>query len=451
MISLALRITALMSATLLAIGLIIGAAFYLQRDSDTGSGLRLPLPDQIAAIVELLESTPPPARERLLRAVDTPGFRVRVLNGPLPADTDSSFTGLSRLTQRYLAALGDHRVWAGVDPRAPDENRWTAIWGRRGLVAGAPLRIQVQLRDGHVADFELRGALLRRTITRPLWFTAWSLALLIGLAALWSLRLQIRPLERLAQAVERFGTEDEEPPLRESGAPEVRKLVAAYNRMRERIHELVAGRTRMLAAISHDLGTYLTRLRLRIELIGDIEQRERAERDLADMHQLLRDTLALARMDRLPPNQRVDLGALADLECRALPPHSVHYTPPAASLWVAGDSLALRRVFGNLLGNALKYAGSAELRLSAAEGHAEICVEDRGPGIAAAERKAVLEPFYRGDRARNLDDGGSGLGLAIVADIVRRHQGELYLEDRPGGGLRVRVRLPLLADHTPSR
>ncbi len=446
MFGLALRITLLLISLLAAVVLITAGAFYLQRQADVGIGPRFPLPDQLAAIVELIEATPPEQRSLVLRAINSPDLRVSLRQGSLPATVgESEFPSLAWMTQRYLSALGERRVHAGASDDGASESGESARFGD-GLRRRSPmLQVQVELHDGQIVLIELRGGLLQRVLGRRLAWAAVLAILLTTLLALWSVRRQIRPLETLADAVERFGTPAEGPPLRESGAQETRRLVIAYNRMRERIHALVDGRTRMLAAISHDLGTYLTRLRLRIEYIGDASQRERAERDLADMHQLLRDTLTLGRMEQATDRRELfDLAVLA-----AHHVHAYHEAGAAVMLqastpqWVAGNAAALGRVLTNLIDNALKFGGSAELSLLRDGAMVELRVEDRGPGIAESERELVLEPFYRLDDARNLDHPGSGLGLAIVADILRRHGGRLRLEERPGGGLRACACLPL--------
>ncbi|WP_020649043.1 ATP-binding protein [Solimonas variicoloris] len=434
MIGLALRVTVLMVTTLLLVSMTLLGAFYLQRASDTGRTPLAPLPGRLAAIVELLEADPANS-DRILRAATSPDFRLSLRPGPLGAQDHDEHPRVAALLQRGAATLRAHALSVSGQ-RAGDED---------GDGSGA-LRVAVALQDGRVLEAEVRGATLRRTLGRPFALATILLVGAIGLAALWALRAQIRPLEALARAVERIGTNADGTPLPESGAREVRQLVDAFNRMRERIHRLLEARTRLLAAISHDLGTYLTRLRLRVELIDDPEQRTRAGQDLHDMHQLLRDALALARTEAAgdAPPEAVDLVALAERERRERHAEGGQVSLQApATLVVSGQALGLARVLSNLVGNALKYAGAAEIHLARDGAQAELRVDDHGPGIPAAEREAVLEPFYRRDHARTLDGGGSGLGLAIVADIVRQHHGEFRLEETPGGGLRARVRLPL--------
>jgi two-component system osmolarity sensor histidine kinase EnvZ len=216
--------------------------------------------------------------------------------------------------------------------------------------------------------------------------------------------------------------------------------------MQERIRSLVEGRTRLLAVVSHDVGTYLTRLRLRAEFIEDAEQRAKAVRDISEMQALLADSLALARLDqRDVPEGRADLIVVVRAQSNAFAADGgqVRLSVDDEPLMVVGRDVVLGRLVANLVSNALKYGREADVGVRRDGDAAELRVEDRGPGIPAAERERVLEPFFRLDNARNLDTPGSGLGLAIANDIVRRVGGSLRLSDREGGGLSVRVRLPL--------
>ena len=201
----------------------------------------------------------------------------------------------------------------------------------------------------------------------------------------------------------------------------------------------------MLAAVSHDLKTMLTRLRLRAEFIEDGEQKEKAAADLDEMQAMLEATLSFARDDAADERPvPVDLAAMlqsltADLADAG---RAASYDGPDR-LALRGRPVALRRVFENLLDNALRYGGEAGVSLRQAEGRVEARIDDRGPGIPASLRERVFDPFFRLESSRSRDTGGSGLGLAVVRAIVQRHDGDIALEDRPGGGLRVRVALPL--------
>lgn len=445
MFGLALRITAVMTAALLTVVLATAVAIYLQNRADGSEAQRFPLPERVAAMVELLESVPEDQRQRVLAAVNTPEVQVRIEPGPFDAVArpEVPLPWLGWITQRYLATLGNRRIVAGLSEDFSRGSRLRRLL-RRDMEQMEPLRMLVELRDGQVLVVELRSERLRGLLQRPFVLGGLISILFVSLVATWVLKRQIRPLEALSRAAESVGTTQEARPVVPAGAPEVRKLVSAFERMRERLRLLLESRTRMLGAISHDLGTYLTRLRLRIEYIDDAEQRARAERDLQSMQQLLSDALTLARLDHdVGAADVVDLQPLVEQQLRGYRDGGATVSLAAAAVArVRGQPAALSRVVNNLVGNALKYAGSAEVSLLRQADEVELRVDDHGPGIPAAERDRVLEPFYRADPARNLDTPGSGLGLSIVADIVRRHGGRLVLDDVPGGGLRVRVLLP---------
>jgi len=216
------------------------------------------------------------------------------------------------------------------------------------------------------------------------------------------------------------------------------------NEMQGRIRRFVEDRTRMLAAISHDLRTMLTRLSLRAEYIDDPEQRAKALKDLAEMEEMLAATLAFARDDaKAEARTPVDLAALlADLaDDLAEAGHKAAYAGPRACT-VHARPTALRRAFTNVLNNAVAYGGAAEVALTEGDGAVRVTVSDRGPGIPDPLKEQVFAPFYRVETSRSRETGGTGLGLSVALDIVRAHGGDIALSDREGGGLVVTVTLP---------
>ena len=428
---LTLRVSLILAGALILVAAAWVGAFRYQQSLEGGSRARLPLPEQAAAIVEVVEAASPQQLPLLLSALNSPSLEVSVSAQMPPADPGTiALPGVSWATHEYLSRLGDRPVRASIGPGA----------GER------PVDLTVGLRDGRYVTLQARGGILRYLLGMRLATTSMLALCVIGGLSLWLLRRQLRPLEQMVTAVERFGESLDAPAIQAEGALEVRRLVAAFNRMQTRIRSLVEGRTRMLAAISHDLGTYLTRLRLRVEYIGDTDQRTRAVADIEAMQSLMDDTLALGKLEQDgTADEDIDLGELVRRYAAARPDRPLQLAVHGLAR-VRGRRAALERVLDNLAGNALKHAGGAELTVETLPGPGpalvELRVEDRGPGIPAAARELVLEPFYRGDAARNLDTAGFGLGLSIVADIVRRHRGSLTLEDRPGGGLCARVRLP---------
>jgi signal transduction histidine kinase len=273
--------------------------------------------------------------------------------------------------------------------------------------------------------------------------------LLLGACVLLAVRLVTRPLATLATAAARLGDDPDAPPLPEQGPSEVRHAAAAFNTMQRRLAaqtaERIAERVQILAAVSHDLQSPITRLRLRSELLPDDGPgglRARLQADLEEMQQLVDSGLAYARSAHaaLEPPRSVDVAALLDaIACdRADAAQAVAWTPAAPCVLPTRPD-ALKRIVGNLLDNALKFAGHAELALErdGDSGAVLIAVRDRGPGIAADQLAQVLQPFVRGEPSRNRATGGSGLGLAIVQRLAEAIGARFELRPREGGGLQA--------------
>ncbi|WP_284247396.1 ATP-binding protein, partial [Methylobacterium haplocladii] len=240
------------------------------------------------------------------------------------------------------------------------------------------------------------------------------------------------------------------PPLPRRGPEEVLALAGALDRMRARVNRLIDDRTQMLAAISHDLRTPITRLRLRAEFIDDEQARERTLRDLDQMNALVEAALAYARDERAADGGSdkekplIDVASLVQTVCDDFSDTGADVRmEQARHVLIRAHPEDVQRAVVNLVDNAVKYAGSARLSVGKSATGVVIAVADDGPGIPEAERHAMLQPFVRGDRARNLNDAsGFGLGLSIVFAIVEAHDGRLALENRVGGGLSVRIELP---------
>jgi signal transduction histidine kinase len=311
----------------------------------------------------------------------------------------------------------------------------------------SPVRLLVTLRNGKIMMLEARRPLSERFNGVRLGFLALAITVFISVVSLWIIRNQLRPLERLAKAVEKFGSRLETSQLPEEGSSELRQLIGAFNRLQSNMGDLIAGRTRIISAVGHDIGTYLTRLRLRVEYIGETSQREKAIRDIEDMNSLMRETLSLAQLNHIEAVP-IDVVALLKKQVSIFSEHEgpVRYEGTEEPYWVVATGL--ERALSNLIYNALRYGKEALLRVEQRASDIHITVEDRGPGIPLEEREAVLEPFYRLDIARNLNERGFGLGLAIVSEVVKTADGMLFLEDREGGGLRVRMVFPLAQTDT---
>jgi signal transduction histidine kinase len=449
-----LRITMIMSASLLVLMLALGALYWAQHRGDRAA-FRLPLPRQVGAIADLVERTPPAQLGSLLEAVNSDNLSVAVEATPPSSAGTVPAPGLAWVLQRYVNSSGDRKIVA-MFPEQPD--RQTIGFqqdAESGEAVGTtlPLRLVVTLKDGRSLVLETKNSGIRRVRGFRLVLLLLLLAILLSSSTLWYMRRQVGPIERLAAEVERVGpdlpaTGPGIAALAKQGGRETRQLAAAIGRMQERIRGLLAARSRMLAAIGHDFGTYLTRLRLRTEFIADPEQRAAAIRDIENMDALITGTMTLAQSDQnAEPRSAVDLVALArrHAEGFAASGEAVRFLAEAGAIHAAVQPVAFGRAVTNLISNAIRYGKEAEVAVRREGKDAVILVEDRGPGIPESEREAVLEPFHRRDAARNLDQAGFGLGLAIVADILRRNEAGLQFADREGGGLRVVVRMKAVA------
>ncbi len=265
---------------------------------------------------------------------------------------------------------------------------------------------------------------------------------LIG-AAWYGARLLSRPIRRLANAADRLSEDLESPALSESGPRETRQAAHAFNRMQARIREQVAQRSRMLAAVSHDLRTPIARVKLRVEQVEDANLRGRIEQDLGEMIAMLDATLSYLHQQRADESlQMFDLQALVESMAEDAQDRGADVRVEGRCSPLRAQPMALRSCLSNLVENALRYAGHAVIRLEDSPAEVRVKVSDHGPGIAPEQREAVFEPFFRLEGSRNRSSGGVGLGLTIAREAARRQGGELTLGENPGGGLLATLRIP---------
>jgi signal transduction histidine kinase len=273
-------------------------------------------------------------------------------------------------------------------------------------------------------------------------FTALMLAVLIA-SFIFARRLA-SPLASFAEAAERLGRDPRAPPLEVRGSSEIGVAAKAFNDMQQRLRRYVEDRTAMVGAIAHDLRTPLTRLRFRIEGAPE-DLRAKMSNDLDEMEAMISATLSFVR-DATQAGQRTKLELSSLLESLA---DEMSETGKAVSVErsdkvvVEGDPISLKRMFANLLENAIKFGGAARVRVYADGPSAVVEIDDDGPGVPVAELERVFEPFYRREPSRSRETGGIGLGLAVVRTIARAHGGDAELQNRKNGGLTARVRLPL--------
>jgi two-component system, OmpR family, osmolarity sensor histidine kinase EnvZ len=413
--------------------------------SGTNDDLRLdqlPLPAQAAAIVQMIERAEPSWRDLILQGVTSDSLRVTVVpERPIPDPEARRMRGVEWILHRYGETLGTRDV--SVTSAAAFLPSWRMIgWWR----LPQNLSIAVSLNTGGFVLFEAKGDLSRRLFGLPPGFWVGALGSLVAIAALLAVYREARPLRDLARAVSGFTGSALPQPVRARGAPEIRKLIAAVNEMQGRIAALVKGRTVLLGAISHDLKTYITRLRLRVEAVPSDVQREKAVRDLDDMTVLIDDALAVARGGTVSDRREsVDLTEIVEDIVADSPRDRVTARLGArARALVSGDPVALRRLIGNLVDNALQHARNCTIELQHAERSIILHVDDDGPGIPEAERVAIFEPFYRLEHSRSRTTGGSGLGLTIAKQIAENHGGSISIASSLQNGARVAIELPIV-------
>lgn len=388
--------------------------------------------DRIAEGVRVLEATAPAQRSAALAGLQYGGWQVRLISEEQVSQNPPRGAMQNLLNARLGSAReirpagggggGGMGMMHGNLPRSFDVRLQGGQWvrfsvGREAAVPGLP-----------------RELLLRLAVT---------LLIVIGVVLL-AVRQATQPLKQLAHAADTLGRDLDAPALLEVGPLETRRAAQAFNRMQARIKRLVSERSRALAAVSHDLRTPLTRLRLRAELVDDEKLRDQIAADLDAMAAMLDATLDYLRgLQRSEAVRPIDINALLasmsedalvlgrqiSIEGRALAPYS-------------GRLSGLRRALQNLIDNAIKYAGGAHLRVQDDAAHLCIMVEDAGPGIAPDELARVTEAYYRPDASRNSATGGVGLGLSIAKDIALLHGGDLLLANRAQGGLCATLSLP---------
>lgn len=259
------------------------------------------------------------------------------------------------------------------------------------------------------------------------------------LAAIWMLNRWTQPLVHFAAAADRLGADIKAPPLPVEGLYEVRTAAKAFNRMQERIQRLVEDTNAMAAAIAHDLGTPVTRLRLRAEEIDDVDIKAQVLSDIEQMRRMMSSTLEFARLNSDQINSETfDLASLTEAVCSDYIDLGEDVTISGPSrLSIVSDPTSMRRILANIIDNAVKYGGSARVALAREENAVRILVDDDGPGIPAELRAAALAPFRRLPSLRNQDARGTGLGLAVAQHLVARLGGQIELCCSSSGGLRV--------------
>ncbi|MEJ2528886.1 MAG: ATP-binding protein [Gammaproteobacteria bacterium] len=442
---------------------VIGSMILLRdRDDALQQNLGLHLINRVTAVVKLLEETSPDKWPRIIAVFDSPDFRVSITDQSLPREelaiTPRTLTAMLRRDLPTHHGIMVSLIHPGKEMRRhpdrrsdhpekrmpPDQDRG---WSKHNRHPG--FQAQVQLSNGkwvvvrHPVSREIRS--WRAKVLTYLTVLLISILLLSYIAV----RYVTRPLALLANAADDLGRDIQSPPLEEKGPAEVRRAARAFNTMQGRLRRYIDDRDKILAAVSHDLKTPITRLRLRTEMLAQDQVQDKFNQDLDDMEQMVNATLdfmrgtessekpvlvdIMAMLEALQQDMD-DLGCKVELQPAELKPY------PARPL-------LLKRCFTNLIENAVRYGEQAEIRLEQSKDQLRIIIADQGPGIPEQERERVFRPFVRGESSRSRETGGTGLGLSIARNIAHAHGGELTLRSGKGGvGLEAVVTLPLVAD-----
>jgi signal transduction histidine kinase len=462
-------------AMLLALGLSQVIGFMISWD-ERGRALYMAAKSEFlvrtASLAQLLETTPSTLENDVLNAsntaytrfwvsrdepVDSTAWRHEawtVLAQPLPTLSQSIY-GQRRLERQAsqpsypsgnivaAAAAMAHLTWATLPAHAWPLSRPAKFLY---LDESKGMGIAVRLESGAWLN-----AAYSKPIPNSIWTsqTAVSLAItaaILSLIAIFVARSIARPMRRLAVAAEALGRGESVKPLPESGPDDIRQTAEAFNRMQERLERFVQDRTRMLAAISHDLRTPLTSLRLRAEFVTDHDVQEKMLKTIDEIQTMTEAALAFVREEATAETTRtVDLSALVESLCDDLAElgHAVTFIDGAAINYRCRPD-ALRRAIRNLIENAVRYGECARVSVLRTAKSIDIAIEDDGPGIPDEVMEQVFAPFYRLEDSRNRETGGVGLGLSIARAIARHHGGDVVLDNR-AKGLQATISLPLLS------
>ncbi|HEY5892933.1 MAG TPA: ATP-binding protein [Chthoniobacterales bacterium] len=453
----------LIAVMLLAVALSQGVSLLIY-GSERAKALRGVLREEclgrVASAYRLAQATPVEGRAQMLETVGTPLMRHWLSTAPPGPVPDWQRTAREHILKQTPVAGGGaaannlfahdsilDRVSAAQWQTLPPD-----AWLLRLPIHFAQLSewngfaFAIRLDDGTwLNTVYAKPAYLVRTTATPGYYAAMAVtAVIFSVAALFIARRVSRPLRHLAQSSERLGRGEELQLLAEEGPDDIRSTTETFNRMQIRLRRFVEDRTKMLAAISHDLRTPITSLRLRVEFIKDPEMKEKLIATLDEMQAMTEVVLAFAREEStVEPTRAVDIDALVESVCDDLTEMGWDVT------FAGGDRTpfrcrpdGLKRALCNVIENAVRYGERARVHLTLSPEWLEIAIDDDGPGIPEEDSERVFAPFVRLETSRNRATGGVGLGLAIARSIVRAHGGDIHLSNRPEAGLRVTLRLP---------
>jgi signal transduction histidine kinase len=436
--SIYLRVTAVLLLGLLAAQWVSERLYLEERERVVSHLIAGPLSQRLSQVAQKLENMPAAERIKLLPVLNSPRITFTL---PATPGANNDPGPLHHLQDRLRETLGDGRQVMVTGEPAATRNELPSL-----------IQISLTLSDGQqvvATHHALEESAIAPSRHLPL-LTGYFLA--IAVIALLAMRWAVRPLQRLAHAADALGRDLSGAPLAETGPREVRQAARAFNTMQNRLASYLDDRLRILAAVSHDLKSPITRLKLRAEMLADATQREKFLRDLDDM-----ETMIAATLDFLRGESRQENGVLLDINALVSALRDDMQAMGSeitlnghASRPLLARPQALKRCLANLLDNAVRYGVSADshagsnVQISLADGSEFLTlhIDDHGPGIPEAELEQMFEPFRRGETSRNRATGGAGLGLAIARNLARAHGGDVTLENRPEGGLRASLTLP---------
>ncbi|MDY7579826.1 ATP-binding protein [Herbaspirillum sp. RTI4] len=404
--------------------------------------------ERVEQIVLALDNQTPQVRQAILQAARNFGFDVEMVAADDQLRNDDSDALIDILKGRF----GTQRPVIGQRETSCNRNNGIDASGHRrpetcrlvyvGLDDGKLLKIKLHIPSDLPPPFAQNGGL---PLPYPGPYTILFLVLIAALAYAVA-RMAASPIQRLSTAATALGRDIDQPPLEETGPTEIKLAARAFNAMQARIRRQIQHRTHMLAAITHDLQTPLTRLRLRLEKVGDEELRIKLIDDLAVMQGMVREGLDLARSmdDSSEKMQRLDIDSLLASVCADASDagHQVELQGSTRQQ-IIGQPSALRRCLTNLLDNAIKYGQRAEVSCIEENGRIVITLHDAGPGIPEDQLDAAFDAFYRVETSRSRDTGGTGLGLTIARNIAENNLATLTLKNHSAGGLVATLSLPI--------
>jgi two-component system, OmpR family, osmolarity sensor histidine kinase EnvZ len=415
-------------APLICVQMLSAYLFYESHWDQVSKQLSLGLAGDIAVLVDSLVGMPDPASRQWLfdEAARRMEIRATVEPGEILSNAPARQTALEGELRRALV-----RKQITKPVRVDEQTRKEQVV------------VLVQLADGILRLETPRARLFSWTTYAFVLWTVGTTLILLGVATIF-MRNQVRPVRRLARAADAFGKGREVEGFTPEGAREVKLAARAFLAMKNRIQRQIAQRTAMLAGVSHDLRTPLTRMKLQLEMIPEDAGALALKQDVHDMERMLEGYLAFARGEGTEKPEPCDLGALlGDVVRQAGRNGRAIEFATEGDLRLPLRPSAMLRSFTNLIENAVRFARRVAVRARRRGNMVEVTIDDDGPGIPVDQREEVFKPFFRLEGSRNPATGGVGLGLTIARGVVRGHGGDIFLDDSPQGGLRVRVRLPV--------